>query len=262
MMKGRLQGKVVIVTGGGTGIGWGITQSCAREGASLVIAQRGEDITIAEEKAAQLRAAGQRAIGVGCDITRREQAQAMIGSAVSEFGRLDVMVNNAALTGQSAEVRPFLEETDEHWRDVLDINLTGAFIGTQEAARRMIGSGAGGSIINISSVAQFAAQEGASAYCAGKAGLDGLTKSAAIELAAHGIRVNSIAPGDIHTEQSDRPREDAVGRGATGRFFRDTPLERRGTPEEIGRVAVFLASDEASFVTGATWVVDGGFLSY
>ena len=225
-----------------------------------MIAQR--RIEIAEREAARFRKQGYAAQAQRCDVRRREDVAALLDRADSLLGPVDVMINNAALTGKSLELRPFMEETDEHWRNVLDINLTGAFIATQEAARRMIDSGAGGSIINISSVAQFAAQEGASAYCAGKAGLDGLTKSAAIELAAHGIRVNSIAPGDVHTEQSDQPREDAVERGATGKFFRDTPLNRRGTPEEIGRVAVFLASDEASFVTGATWLADGGFLSY
>ena len=259
-MSDRLKGKVVVVTGGGTGIGLGITHCSLEAGAAVMIAQR--RIEIAEREAARLREQGFNVQAQRCDVRRREDVAALLDQAESLLGPVDVMVNNAALTGKSLELRPFMEETDEHWRSVLDINLTGAFIATQEAARRMIDRGAGGSIINVSSVAQFAAQEGASAYCAGKAGLDGLTKSAAIELAAHGIRVNSIAPGDIHTEQSDQPREDAVGRGATGRFFRDTPLDRRGTPEEIGRVAVFLASDEASFVTGATWLVDGGFLSY
>lgn len=259
-MNDRLKGKVVAVTGGGTGIGLGIARCCVEAGAAVMIAQR--RIEIAEGEAARLRAEGFTVEAHRCDVRRREDVATLLDQAESLLGPVDVMINNAALTGKSLELRPFMEETDEHWRNVLDINLTGAFIGTQEAARRMMDRKAGGSIINVSSVAQFAAQEGASAYCAGKAGLDGLTKSAAIELAAHGIRVNSIAPGDVHTEQSDQPREDAVGRGATGRFFRDTPLDRRGSPEEIGRVAVFLASDEASFVTGATWLVDGGFLSY
>ena len=259
-MSDKLKGKTVVVTGGGTGIGLGITRCCAEAGAAVMISQR--RIEIAEREAAALRAEGFEIQAFRCDVRDRDSVAALLDQTESSLGPVDVMINNAALTGGSLELRPFMEETDEHWRNVLDINLTGAFIGTQEAARRMIDRGVGGAIVNISSVAQFAAQEGASAYCAGKAGLDGLTKSAAIELAAHGIRVNSIAPGDIHTEQSDNPREDAVGRGATGRFFRDTPLDRRGSPEEIGKVAVFLASEEASFVTGATWLVDGGFLSY
>ena len=261
-MSGRLQDKVVIVTGGGTGIGWGITQSCAREGASLVIAQRSEDIAVAREKAAQLRAGGHRAISAGCDITEREQAQAMIATAVAEFGRLDVMVNNAALTGQSAQVRPFLEETDEHWRRLIDVNLNGSFICAQEAAFQMIKQGAGGSIVTISSVAQYAAQESATPYGAAKAGLDGLTKGAAIELAPHGIRVNMVAPGDIYTESSADILDQVTEAGGSGKFFRFTPLGRRGQVGEIGDVVAFLASDEASFVTGATWLVDGGFLSY
>ena len=259
-MSDQLKGKVVVVTGGGTGIGLGITRCCLEAGAAVMIAQR--RIEIAEREAARFRDQSFVVQAHRCDVRRREDVAALLDETETRLGPVDVMVNNAALTGQSLELQPFMEETDDHWRNVLDINLTGAFIGTQEAARRMIDREAGGSIINISSVAQYAAQEGASAYCAGKAGLDGLTKSAAIELVAHGIRVNGIAPGDIHTEQSEQPREDAVERGATGRYFRDTPLNRRGKPEEIGRVAVFLASDEASFVTGATWLVDGGFLSY
>lgn len=261
-MSGRLQDKVVIITGGGTGIGWGITRSCAREGAKLVIAQRREDIGIAQDKAAQLREAGHSAIGVGCDITRREQVTALIASAVAEFGRLDILVNNAALTGQSADVRPFLEETDEHWRNMIDVNLNGAFICTQEAAFQMIRQGDGGSIVAISSVAQFAAQESAAPYGAAKAGLDGLTKGAAIELAPHGIRVNMVAPGDIYTESSADILDRVTEAGGSGKFFRFTPLGRRGQVGEIGDVVAFLASDEASFVTGATWLVDGGFLSY
>ena len=126
----------------------------------------------------------------------------------------------------------------------------------------MVAQGDGGSIINISSVAQYAAQEHAAPYCASKAGLDGLTKTAAIELGRQSIRVNNVAPGDIDTEASADVQGEAAARGATGDFFRFTPTDRRGSPEEIGNVVAFLASDEASFVTGATWIVDGGFLSY
>jgi NAD(P)-dependent dehydrogenase (short-subunit alcohol dehydrogenase family) len=256
----RLHDKVVIITGGGTGIGLGIARSCAEEGAAVVLAQRRAEI--AEREAAALRAAGHRALGLGCDVSRRDEVQGLIAAAVAAFGRLDVMVNNAALTGAAVEPRSFLDETDEHWRKIIDINLNGAFICTQAAARQMVSQGTGGSIINISSVAQFAAQEHAAPYCASKAGLDGLTKAAAIELAPYGIRVNNVAPGDIDTEASHDVVAQAADHGATGKFFRYTPLDRRGRPEEIGRVVAFLAGDDASFVTGATWLVDGGFLSY
>ncbi len=274
-MDDRLKDKVVVVTGGGTGIGLGIVRCCLEAGAAVMIAQR--RLEIAEGEAARFREEGHTAQAHRCDVSQREDVAALLDRTESLLGPVDVMINNAALTGRALEPCPFLEETDEHWRGVLNINLTGAFIGTQEAARRMIkrgtggshnsgssgaSSGTSGSIINISSVAQYAAQEGAASYCASKAGMDGLTKSAAIELAPYGIRVNGVAPGDIHTEQSASVREVAADRGATGKFFRHTPLNRRGRPEEIGHVAVFLASDEAGFVTGATWLVDGGFLSY
>ncbi len=261
-MAGRLQDKVVIITGGGTGIGWGIARSCTREGARVVLAQRPDDIQIADERVAVLKAEGHSALAIGCDITQRDQVQGMVASTVAAFGSLDVMVNNAALTGASAEVRPFLEETDEHWRRLIDVNLNGAFICTQEAAFQMVKQGGGGCIISISSVAQYAAQENATPYCAAKAGLDGLTKGAALELAAHNIRVNLVAPGDILTESSADISEQVTSGGGTGRYFRHTPLGRRGNPGEIGDVVAFLASDETSFVTGATWLVDGGFLSY
>ena len=261
-MSGRLAGKVAIITGGATGIGWGIAQSCAREGAALALAQLPADVALAEEKVAILREAGHQALAVGCDITRRELVRELIARTVAVFGRLDVMVNNAALTGASADVRPFLEETDAHWRKTIDVNLNGAFICTQEAAFQMIEQGEGGSIITISSVAQFAAQENATPYGAAKAGLDGLCKGAAIELAPHNIRVNLVAPGDIYTESSADFADQVTDAGGSGLYFRHTPLGRRGRVAEIGDVVAFLASDEASFVTGATWRVDGGFLSY
>ena len=259
-MRDQLIDRVVVVTGGGTGIGLGIVRCCVEAGAAVMIGQR--RIEIAEGVAERLRAEGHTVRASRCDVSRREDVVALLQRAENDLGPVDVMINNAALTGRSLAPRPFMEETDEHWRSVIDINLTGAFIGTQEAARRMIDRGAEGSIVNISSVAQYAAQEGAASYCASKAGMDGLTKTAAIELAPHDIRVNAIAPGDIHTEQSANVKEEAANRGATGKYFRHTPLDRRGRPEEIGSVAVFLASDAASFVTGATWLVDGGFLSY
>ena len=259
-MKIELKNQVVVITGGATGIGLGILSCCLEAGAAVMIGQR--RTKIAEDQAAKLRAEGHTVIATYCDVSNRGDVINIFEKTEAELGPVEVMINNAALTGNSLMARPFLEETDEHWCNVLDVNLTGSFIGTQEAARRMIKYGVKGSIVNISSVAQFAAQEGAAPYCSSKAGLDGLTKTAAIELAPYGIRVNAIAPGDILTPQSAEVRQEANLWGASGNYFRHTPLDRRGEPEEIGKVVGFLASEAASFVTGATWIVDGGFLSY
>jgi NAD(P)-dependent dehydrogenase (short-subunit alcohol dehydrogenase family) len=144
----------------------------------------------------------------------------------------------------------------------VDVNLKGTFYCSQAAAKHMIAARRGGSIIHVSSVGAFAAQEFAALYCATKAAQVSLARSMALELAPHGIRVNAIAPGDILTEASEHVVSDLKTAGVSGRYRRTTPLGRRGTPEEIGRAVAFLASDEASFVTGTTLVVDGGYLAY
>ncbi len=155
----------------------------------------------------------------------------------------------------------FLDCTDESWDQILDVNLKGAFICSQEAARHMVIQRRG-VILNISSVGAFAAQQMASAYCASKAGLEGLTKAMALELSGYGIRVNAIAPGDVIVEKNEDIWGELQQAGVEPDYLRKTPLGRRGLPEEIGKAAVFLASDDASFVHGATLIVDGGFLIY
>ena len=179
---------------------------------------------------------------------------------VTRFGRIDILVNNAAITGLPAMQR-FLDCSDKDWDLILNVNLKGAFICSQEAARYMVVQRRG-VILNISSVGAFAAQHMASAYCASKAGIEGLTKSMALELASYGIRVIGIAPGDVVVEKNQGIREEFQQMGVDPAYVRKTPLGRRGLPSEIGKAAVFLASDDASFVHGSTLIVDGGFLIY
>jgi NAD(P)-dependent dehydrogenase (short-subunit alcohol dehydrogenase family) len=253
----RLQDKVAIVTGGGTGIGFGISRSLAEAGARVVIAQ--PTIDKADAAANTLRGEGLEAFPLTVDIRSREQVREMISRTVEHWGRIDILVNNAAVTGSKAAAL-FLDVDDELLERTIDVNLKGTFIISQEVARTMVGSG--GAIIHVSSVGAFAAQEGASAYCATKAALTGLTKAMALELAPHGIRVNCIAPGDIRTDTSDDVADEIKERGISGGYVRKIPLNRRGAPTEIGPTAVFLASDDSSYITGETIVVDGGFLIY
>ncbi|MCC6328421.1 MAG: SDR family oxidoreductase [Acidobacteria bacterium] len=253
----KLENKVAIVTGGGTGIGKGISRSLAEAGAVVVIAQ--SMLEKAEKAAAELRAEGHNVIPLEADISSREMVKKLVADTIDRCGAIDILVNNAAMTGPKVSEH-FLDVTDELLDRTIDVNLKGTFIVSQEAARSM--AGRGGSIIHISSVGAYAAQEGASVYCAAKSALTGLTKAMALELAPHGIRVNAIAPGDIRTETSENVVQDKKERGFSGNYVRKIPLNRRGEAFEIGPTAVFLASDDSSYITGETIVVDGGFLIY
>lgn len=253
----KLKDKTAIVTGGGTGIGMGISRALAEAGARVVIAQ--PTLEKAESAALTLSSEGYEVLPLAVDIRERGQVLELISRTLERWKRIDLLVNNAAITGPRASAK-FLEIDDELLEKTIDVNLKGTFIISQEVARRMAGNG--GAIIHISSVGAFAAQEGAAAYCATKAALTGLTKAMALELAPHGIRVNGIAPGDILTETSANVKDEAKERGISGDYFRKIPLSRRGGPADIGRAAVFLASEDASYITGETIVIDGGFLTY
>lgn len=253
----RLQDKVAIVTGGGTGIGKGISRSLAQEGAKIVIVQ--STFEKAEKAAEELRVEGHQVLAIGADISLRENAQSIVRQTLEEFGQIDILVNNAAITGSSAAA-PFLSVSDDLLERTIDVNLKGTFIVSQEAAREM--TERGGTIIHISSVGAYAAQEGATVYCATKSALFGLTKAMALELAPFNIRVNAIAPGDIQTETSENVIYEVKEQGISGNYFRKIPLNRRGKPTEIGPTAVFLASDDSSYMTGETLIIDGGFLIY
>src|SRR5262245_55226798 len=254
----KLRDRIALITGGGTGIGKGIARALLDEGAKLMLTQRRR--SVAQDTAVQLDATGTRVKARACDVSSRQQVQQLVKATIEEFGQIDILINNAAITGMLA-LTPFLECSDEVWDLILDVNLKGAFICSQEVARHMVTRGKG-VILHISSVGAFAAQQLAAAYCASKAGMEGLTKAMALDLAAQGIRVNGIAPGDIVVEKNQEIVQDLAAAGVDSSYIRKTPLGRRGLPEEIGKAAAFLASDDASFVHGATLVVDGGFLIY
>lgn len=254
----KLKDRVALITGGGTGIGKGIACALLNEGAKLMLAQR--RLSVVQETAHQLDPSGMCVQARACDVSSRQQVQQVIKETLEVFGKIDILVNNAAITGMPA-LSPFLKCSDETWDTILDVNLKGTFICSQEVARHMATQGKG-VILNISSVGAFAAQQLAAAYCASKAGMEGLTKAMALDLASQGIRVNGIAPGDIVVEKNQAIVQDLAEAGVDSAYVRKTPLGRRGLPEEIGKAAAFLASDDASFVHGTTLIVDGGFLIY
>lgn len=253
----RLSGKVAIVTGGGVGIGKGISDCLAARGARVVIAQRRADK--AEAAAADIVAAGGQAIGVQSDVTDRNQVRSLIRTATEWGGGLDVLVNNAAISGL-AKFSAFMDMSEELWDQVMSANLKGPLLCSQEAARVMIEQRSG-KIINISSIMGLTGEEYSANYCTSKAGLIALTKVMALELSPHRINVNCIAPGFIQTE-TVQPILDLVNSDDSPyRFARQTPFGP-GQPRDIGDAVVFLASDESAFCTGSTFVVDGGFLAY
>ena len=256
-MPGKsLQGKVAIVTGGGVGIGYGIAQRLAEEGAKVVIAQRrGER---AEQAAAELAARGATCLGLATDVTERGRVQELVAAALEWGGGLDILVNNAGISGM-AKFSSFMDLSDELWDSVMAVNLKGAFLCSQEAARPMIEQRSG-RIIHISSVMGLTGEEFAAVYCASKAGLIGLTRVMALELAPFGINVNCIAPGFIRTDTVQPIIDLMSGADSPYRYTRRTPLGA-GQPRDIGDAVVFLASDQSSFLTGSTLVADGGFLA-
>jgi glucose 1-dehydrogenase len=249
----RLMGKAAIVTGAANGIGLACARRLAMDGASVALADI--DAKAGEAAAEALRAEGLKAIFVTTDVTQRAAIEALIKRTIQEFGRLDVMLNNAGV----ALTASVLEMSDELFDKVLSVNLRSAFIGTQLAAREMVASGRGGVIINMSSVNALLAIPGLAAYACTKGALNQLTKVAAVELAPHKIRVVAIGPGTILTELARKAvMADDAGRR---KILARTPIGRAGEPEEIAAVASFLASDDASYITGQTIYPDGGRLA-
>jgi NAD(P)-dependent dehydrogenase (short-subunit alcohol dehydrogenase family) len=244
----RLDAKVAIVTGASSGLGVAYAKALAEAGASVALgARRGRGL---EATRNMVEGLGRRAIAVQADISRREDCRALVDATVNAFGRVDILVNNAG--GGSAA--PALTESEEHFRDVVDLNLHGSFWMAQASARVMP---PGSSIVNISSVmALRTAKTDAAAYSASKAGVLGLTRDLAAQWAPKGIRVNAIAPGTFPTEATAGMSAEYIAKVVARRI----PAGRLGDPEDAAAAVLFLASDAASYITGVTLPVDGGTL--
>ena len=244
-----LTGKSAVVTGGSRGIGRAIVLRLAAQGADVAFSYRG-NAAAAEETATAVLALGRRALPVQGDVSQPEAADALVKAALEAFGKVDILVNNAGITRDDLIMRMSVEA----WQDVINTNLSGAFYATKAVTRPML-KAKGGRIINITSVSGQAGQTGQANYSAAKAGLIGLTKATARELASRGITCNAVAPGFVLTELTQglaQPLQDEI----TSR----TPLGRFGTPEEIANAVAFLASDDAAYITGQVLAVDGGLV--
>jgi 3-oxoacyl-[acyl-carrier protein] reductase len=244
----ELQGQVAYVTGGATGIGLAVSKALSQRGAHVAIFAR--NAARAEEAAVALRAAGGQAHAYATDISKTEDVDGAFAKALEELGRVDILVNNAGLTRDGL----FVRMTDEQWSQVLDTNLTGAFRCSRAVARTMM-KARYGRIVNISSVVGLMGNAGQANYSASKAGLLGLTKALARELASRSITVNAVCPGYITTEMTSQLPE-AAQKELQARI----PLGRLGMPEDVAEVVAFLASPRAAYVTGQTWTVDGGMV--
>lgn len=248
----QLKDKVAIVTGAATGIGQAIAVRFAQEGAAVVVDYIGTP-DVAADTAQRMANAGGRSIAVAADVSKPDEVSRLIEQAVSAFGRLDIVVNNAGIEKKTA----FVDYPLELARRILEVNLIGPFLVSQAAARQMIRQGHGGRIINISSVHEDRPMPMNTPYSMSKGGLRMLTRTVAVELAKDKITVNNIGPGAIFTPiDADIEAQPELEQA----LMREIPLSRWGKPEEVAGLAVYLASDEASYVTGATYFIDGGML--
>ena len=248
----RLDGRTAVVTGSTRGLGRAFALALAEAGANIVVV--GRDAEAAAETTAALAATGARTLTVLADVTVRADLERVLSDSVEEFARVDVLVNNAG----ACVHRPALQVTDEEWRSVLDVNLTGVWMASQVFGGHMIDAG-GGTIVNIGSMSADIVNrpQWQPAYNASKAAVHHLTRSLAAEWAPFGVRVNALAPAYMHTDMSpvDDPRFQR-------HWIQDAPQQRAGEPDELGPAIVFLASDASSFMTGSVLTVDGGYTAF
>jgi NAD(P)-dependent dehydrogenase (short-subunit alcohol dehydrogenase family) len=250
----RLAGKRALVTGGGTGIGRATAELFAREGAQVMVSGRRRPEV--EETVRRIRDGDGRAALVQGDVSRREDAERMVAETVAGFGGLDILVNNAGIIVRGASVTAV---SIEDWERVLDVNLSGVFLVSKFALRWMVQAGRGGAIVNVSSVSGIVGDPNSAPYNAAKGGVNLLTKNMALDYAAHGIRVNAVCPGLVATPMPmSRLRPGDDWEATLAQWGRNIPLGRVGQPEDVARAILFLASEEAAWITGTTLVVDGG----
>jgi 3-oxoacyl-[acyl-carrier protein] reductase len=243
---GLLEGRSAVITGAAQGIGLSIAEAFVAEGARIVVSDINADA--AKAAAEQLSAKGAQAIAERCDVTNEAEVEALVARCVAEFGRIDVMVNNAGITRDSSMAKMTLDD----FRAVIDVHLQGAWLGTKAAGARMREQGSG-AIVNLSSISGKVGNFGQTNYSAAKAGIVGLTKAAAKELAKKNVRVNAVQPGLIRTAMTE-----AMPQAAWDSKMAEIPMGRAGEPSEVAQVVLFLASDMSSYLTGAVLEITGG----
>jgi glucose 1-dehydrogenase len=252
-LEKRLEGKIALVTGASSGIGQATAVRLGREGAAVGVNYRSNEDG-AREAVREIEAAGGKAVAIQGDISREDDVKRMVRETIEAFGDLDILVNNAGLQTES----PFLELSLEDWQKVISVDLTGTFLVSREAIAHMVES-SGGALVNMSSVHQRIPWPNFAHYATAKGGMKLLTETLALEFASRGVRVNAVAPGAIETPINAEKFEDPEQRKEVEALI---PWDRVGQPEEIAACVAFLASDEASYVTGHTLFVDGGMSLY
>lgn len=251
-MKFSLANKIAIITGARRGIGKACALELAKEGACVIIS----DISLKDckEVAKEIKRIGGECLPIKCDIAKKGEISKMVKETINKFGEINILVNNAGILSRT----PFTEISEKEWNKILKVNLTGYFLCSQIVAKEMIKQKNGGVIINIASVASIKGFKNLAHYCASKAGIEALTRVMAIELAPYNIRVIAVSPGRINTAMDDTLTQKSK---IKEKILSEIPLRRIGEPEEVAKLVAFLSSPQASYLTGTTIIIDGGWLA-